>query len=464
MQNLYNEVATLDQRCYEQFGLSEDLLMEHAADGMADYIRANFAQGSKVLIASGSGNNGADGITLARLLHKEYDISLYLAKEPKSDMCHLQLERTIKIGLEPVKDLGKNYDVVVDAILGTGFRGVFNDSLRAVLKELNAIDGFKIACDVPSGWSLDGVCEKDTFRADVTLTMGALKRGMYLDEAKDFMGEIHVLDLGVARAIYETPTKWKLLEWEDAKLPKREMQNSHKGSFGHTAVIAGEKEGAGVLSASAALRIGSGLVTLIDCQNRSFPYDLMHSEHLPKNTTAIAIGMGLGTIYQEKQLDEFLDNDIPLVCDADILYSNRIQKLLQRENIILTPHPKEFCALLKVLELADITVDELQKNRFKYVELFSSAYPKAVLLLKGANSIIAYDQSFYINPLGSAKLAKGGSGDVLAGVITGLLAQGYTPLDAAISGSLIHTKLATLYKGADFSLTPSELINMISKL
>jgi len=138
--------------------------------------------------------------------------------------------------------------------------------------------------------------------------------------------------------------------------------------------------------------------------------------------------------------------------------------ILKRDSVVITPHVKEFVSLLKIAGIADISVEELQKERFKYAEMFCRAYPKVTLLLKGANVIIAQDNTFYINPHGTQSLAKGGSGDVLSGLIGALLAQGYAPLDAAIHGSLAHTKLALLYEGADFSLTPDDLIASIGKL
>jgi hydroxyethylthiazole kinase-like uncharacterized protein yjeF len=463
MQNLFEEVNSLDKRCYDEFDLSEDLLMEHAADGIADFIRKNFQKGLSVLIATGSGNNGADGITLARLLYKDYDVKLFFAKEPKSQMAKLQYNRIKKLGIKPISKMEQT-DIVVDAILGTGFSGEFNIILREIMQKLNSLKGFKMACDVPSGLNKSGVCEKDTFIAEVTLTMGALKLGMFLDEAKEFVGEIKVLDLGVSREVYEIDSDYKLLDFSDMKLPFRTSKNTHKGSFGHSVVIAGEKIGAGVLCGLSSLRLGSGLTTVVTNTTQNIPYELMQSELLPKNTTAIAVGMGLGNSYSDEDLNRFLDNEIPKVLDADILYTKKIKSLLKQKNIILTPHPKEFVNLLKLLDLANISIDELQKNRFSYAKLFAKHYPDVVLVLKGANVIIAKDKNLYINDKGSSLLAKGGSGDVLAGLILSLLAQGYEPLEAATNGSLIHTKLASMYKGSDFSLSPVELIENIKKL
>jgi hydroxyethylthiazole kinase-like uncharacterized protein yjeF len=463
MQNLFDEVGSLDSRCYEKFGLSEDILMEHAANGMADYIRHNFAQNSRVLIACGSGNNGADGIALGRLLHGEYRVKLLYVKKPKSKMATLQAKRSQSLGVKEITKL-QECDVLVDAVLGTGFRGDFDEKLQKVMRSLNALSAFKIACDIPSGLQRGGRCDKDTFQADVSLTMGALKRALYLDEAKEFVGEIRVLNLGVSREFYETKSAWKLLDMDDLSLPYRELKNSHKGSFGHLALACGSKAGASIISARSALRFGSGLVTLIGYENELVPFTIMYSHELAQNTTALACGMGLGDEFSDEELRAFLNNTLPLVADADIFSMKIILEILKRKKVVLTPHPKEFVSLLKLTNIANVSVEELQQNRFKYVELFCAEYPSSTLLLKGSNVVIGKKDKFYINPHGTSALAKAGSGDVLSGLIGALLAQGSKPLDAAINASLAHTKLVQNYQGADFSLTPDDLISGIGKL
>lgn len=454
MQKLYDEVSSLDKRCYENFGLSEDILMEHAADGMADFIKGKFSKGSSVLIVCGSGNNGADGIALARLLHPDYNVKILHLKKPKSDMAKLQKKRLDAIGLKECCTI-ESCDVLVDAIVGTGFRGEFNPEISSVIDEMNNSDAYKIACDVPSGYK---------FFADATLTMGALKKDMYLDAHKEYVGDIKVIDLGIGRDIYECESNWNLLDLEDLNLPNRNKKDTHKGSYGHLACVVGEKIGAGVLCSKSALRFGAGLVSVVGYNTTNIPHSIMSSELLPKTTSAIAIGMGLGDSYSDMDLKSFLNNDYPLIADADILHMDILQEILKRENVVLTPHAKEFISVLRLCKLADISVDELQKNRFKYVELFCKTYPKVTLLLKGANVIIAKDDKFFINPHGSSKLAKGGSGDVLSGLIGSLLAQRYTPLEATLNASLAHVSLALNYTGSDFSLTPDDLISQIGKL
>ena len=463
MQNIFDEVASLDSRCYKDFFLSEDLLMEHAAEGMASYLRANFSKTSTLIVMVGSGNNGADGIALARLLHGYFDVSLFFVKEPKSQMALLQEKRAIAVGVAFINEL-KECDIIVDAMVGTGFNGEFTPQLKQILTTLNAAKAFKIACDVPSGLKRSGESTQETFIADVTLTMGALKKSLFLDEAKDFVGKIEVLDLGISRCVYETSSNWHLLDITDLQLPIREKQDSHKGSFGHLSLLSGEKVGASILSAQAALRFGAGLVTLVGENTFNIPYEIMSATTLPKNCTALALGMGLGVNFSQKKLENYLKNTLPLIIDADIFSMPILLDLLKRSKIVLTPHPKEFVQVLQTTHLAEINIDELQKNRFKYVELFCKNYPNAVLLLKGANVIIAKENEFFINPHGSSKLAKGGSGDVLSGLIGSLLAQGRTPLNAAINASLAHTKLAQNYTLSDFSLTPNDLINGIGNL
>ncbi|WP_345993252.1 NAD(P)H-hydrate dehydratase [Sulfurimonas sp. HSL-1716] len=463
MQNIFDEVSSLDTRCYKEFSLSEDILMEHAADGMADFIRQNFPQCKSILISCGSGNNGADGMALARLLHKDLDVKVYLCKEPSSIMAKLQYERIKKLHIDTVETI-EECDIVVDAVFGTGLTRALDEKSSLHLKELNALNALKIACDVPTGLHINGVCDENTFSADYTLTMGALKRSLFSDAAKDFVGEIKVLDLGLSRNVYETPSKTKLLDLDDMRLPHRKSKSSHKGSYGHLAIISGEKLGASVLCASAALRFGAALVTLLCNENPQIPTELMLSHQLPKNSTAVALGMGLGIEFSQNELERFLDNSLPLLLDADIFYHPLITSLLKRENIVLTPHPKEFTQLLRVSGIADITVDELQNERFRYTALFAQKYKNAVLVLKGANVIIAKDDEMFVNPHGTNVLAKGGSGDILGGLIASLLAQGYTPLDASVTGSLAHTKLALNYEGADFSLSPNDLIDGIKHL
>jgi len=462
MQNLFYEVDSLDKRCYEIFHLSEELLMEHAANGIALYIKQYYKRAKTVLIICGSGNNGADGITLARLLHHNYNIKLYLHTPPSTQIGKLQLERVQALGIEPSQTL-EDADIIIDALFGSGLNREMNQDSSSLLERLNLFTGVKIACDMPSGLNKEGYLYRHAFLADVTLTMGALKRGLFSDKAKENVGVIYQVDLGVHKTAYETKTNWKLLDESDLRPPFREKKNTHKGSFGHLSLLHGEKEGAAIIAALSALRYGSGLVTLVGEKIPRLPYSLMQDEYLPQNTTAIACGMGLGKNFQRDRLSKVFTHDIPLVLDADIFYHSIFYELLHRD-LIITPHPKEFVHILKQCSLADISVHELQDKRFEYAELFSKSYPNITLVLKGANTIIAHQNQFYINPHGSSVLAKGGSGDILSGLCGALLAQGYAPLEAAIQASLAQTLSAKAIQKNSYSLLPEDIIEGLSHL
>lgn len=439
MQNLYLEVNTLDQRAVDKYALSEPLMMEHAASAMAHYITENFPKNSSILIVCGQGNNGNDGRILGRQLQGEYRIS-------------------------HTYEHGEHYDVVVDALLGSGLNRPLDFSTQKLLDNLNGLDALKLACDVPTGLYASGMCDPHVFKADLTITMGALKRSLFSDAAKEITGNILVANLGITRSRYEVDTPWKLLDETDICLPLRTKAANHKGSYGHLALVCGEHVGAAVLAGSAALRFGAGLVSLISNENLSIPYELMQCHSLRPTTSAVALGMGLGTEFDDDELRRLCDHTHPMVLDADIFYHSMFLELLHRSNIVLTPHPKEFTQILRVTGIADIDVETLQRDRFSYVERFCDAYPHITLLLKGANVIIAQKCEFYINPHGTVSLAKGGSGDVLCGLIGALLAQGKTPLEAALQASLAHTLSAKAFSQNNYSLTPNDIIEGIRSL
>ena len=465
MQKVFEECYALDKKCYEAYGLSEDILMEHAAMGMAEHIRATYQKGSSILIVAGKGNNGADGIVLVRLLFGEYDVKLSLPFGVASEMAQLQLKRAKLLGIKPVDELTES-DVIVDALFGAGLNKALNEEVIHIVHQLNALKGYKIACDVPTGVSAQGLMPI-AFIADVTITMGARTEALYLDENKDAVGEIICVDLGVSSIYYDGTSQTCVLEADDLKLPTREKQNSHKGSFGHAAVFCGEKEGAGIIAGMAASSFGAGLTTLVVHERVSPPPVLMHSTVVPQNATALAIGMGLGGHFESEFLEKYvLKSHLPIVLDADAFLSEEILSVLSQKDreIVITPHPKEFVIMWKLLTGEQLTVTEVQSKRFEMVRMFNAKYPHVTLLLKGANTLIMQEERLYINPLGCSKLSKGGSGDVLSGLIVALLAQGYTAIDAAIHASLALVMAANNYEGASYAMLPTDIIDQVVKL
>jgi hydroxyethylthiazole kinase-like uncharacterized protein yjeF len=491
MQNIYEEVSSLDIRCYEQFALSEDVLMENASLSISNYI-IDYSQkqpiNQKILIVCGSGNNGADGIAVARELHNNpnIEVSIFMVLSPKSDMAILQTKRAKLLGVEfidSLEDLEYEPTIVVDAIFGSGLKRALSSSIIEIVDKLNSYSSLKIACDMPTGIlssykddnyenSIDGIILDSCFKADITITMGALKSQLYSDNVKKYIGKIIVANLGISRINYETNSNIKLLDESDMKLPFRDSPNTHKGSFGHLLCISGDKDGASRLASLSSLNFGVGLCTIYSADEIRIEPSIMQCndiKNLPSNINSIIIGMGLGNSIKKDSIKYILDINIPKVIDADMFYDDILLSYLE-DDLILTPHPKEFVSLLKMTQIADISIEQLQNNRIKYAQIFSQKYPKVVLLLKGANVIISQDNKLYINPLGNQALSKGGSGDVLSGMIGALLAQrkyhNFELIDCAINASLAHSVASNRYvqEYNNYSLIPDDLIDSLKKL
>ncbi|GAA8114952.1 NAD(P)H-hydrate dehydratase [Helicobacter pylori] len=464
MLSVYEKVNALDKRAIEELFLSEDILMENAAMALERAVLQNASLGAKVIILCGSGDNGGDGYALARRLMGRFKTLVFEMKPAKSPMCQLQKERAKKVGVaikaweEKNEDL--ECDVLIDCVVGSNFKGELEPFLN--FESLSQKAHFKIACDIPSGIDSKGRVDKRAFKAHMTISMGAIKSCLLSDRAKDYIGELKVGHLGVFNQIYEIPTDTFLLEKSDLKLPLRDKKNAHKGDYGHAHILLGKHSGAGLLSALSALSFGSGVVSVqaLECEitPNNKPLELVFCENFPDSLSAFALGMGLENI--PKDFNKWLEL-APCVLDAGVFYHKEVLQALEKESV-LTPHPKEFLSLLKIVGI-NISMLELLDNKLEIARDFSQKYPKVVLLLKGANTLIAHQGQVFINILGSVALAKAGSGDVLAGLILSLLSQHYTPLDAAINASLAHA-LASLEFKNNYALTPLDLIEKIKQL
>ncbi|MCQ2622997.1 NAD(P)H-hydrate dehydratase [Helicobacter pylori] len=466
MLSVYEKVDALDKRAIEEWFLSEDILMENAAMALERAVLQNASLGAKVIILCGSGDNGGDGYALARRLVGRFRMLVFEMKLAKSLMCQLQKERAKKVGVviktyeENALNQNLECDVLIDCVVGSAFKGGLDPFLN--FESLSQKARFKIACDIPSGIDSKGRVDKRAFKADLTISMGAVKSCLLSDRAKDYVGELKVGNLGVFNQIYEIPTDTFLLEKSDLKLPLRDRKNAHKGDYGHAHVLLGKHSGAGLLSALSALSFGSGVVSVqaLECEitSNNKPLELVFCENFPKKLSAFALGMGLENI--PKDFNKWLEL-APCVLDAGVFYHKEMLQALEKE-VILTPHPKEFLSLLKSMGI-NISMLELLDNKLEIARNFSQKYPKVVLLLKGANTLIAHQGRVFINILGSVALAKAGSGDVLAGLILSLLSQNYTPLDAAINASLAHALAGLEFKN-NYALTPLDLIEKIKRL
>lgn len=510
MEKIFDSVRALDKRAEEVFNLKNGVLMEQAARSLAEWIRRllidalslsidtsqvdnngerlvqnttrnevipcticgkSYTTQKKpfVQIVCGSGDNGGDGFALARMLADFCTVQVVSIKEPKSPLCTLQRERLKLLGIAVSTKLKEQCDVLVDALFGTGISGTLDDSLCSIIQQMNAVQGYKIACDIPSGLNEYGIPAPVAFRADTTCTMGALKTALYTDAAKDYTGVIQVLNLGLPRHCYEGETHTFLLSTADMMLPHRRVQDTHKMTYGHGLFFCGEKTGACVLAASAALHFGIGLVSIFGEPIAGALFDFMYTRTLPDSFSAVMLGSGLGISapMQEHALAFLSDEQIrsrPLILDADILHNAELPKLLPLfKRPILTPHPKEFQSLLLHGGCGSFSIADIQAHRFEYLRLFCAAFPHAVVVLKGAYTLIGCGKHIFVNPLGTNALAKAGTGDVLSGMITALAAQGYPPVEAAYTASLAHAEAAKTLL-TDYGLTASALAVAVGTL
>lgn len=468
MKNLYTNTENLDSRLLSKFDLTQDLLQENAACELEKLIESKTHKNSFIIIVCGGGDNGADGYALARKLHKNYKVRIFKAKEPSSKMCKIQANRANLVGVEFIKRI-LHCDVIVDCLFGSGFKGELDDEFTSLIESMNQFGRIKIACDIPSGIYENGLTANAIFKADFTLSMGALKASLFSDFAKDFIGSISVANLGVSRDLFEIETNLYLLESNDLALPKRESNNVFKNSFGHVVVVSGQKCGASLLAAKASFKMGAGLVSLLDLNENLKGFnepEIMLTKEIPQNASVIAIGMGLGELDSSLK-QALVESSLPIVIDADMFYEPFIKELLDSNKcVVLTPHPKELYSLLNIVfddELFKPSFEDVLENRLNLSLKFTQKYPNACLVAKGANTIIANNGEAYINNLGDSRLAKGGSGDVMAGIISAYLAQGFSPLESSINASLAHALAAKKEKN-NYSLTPLSLISYLGEL
>ena len=358
-----------------------------------------------------------------------------------------------------LRDEITNADCIIDGIFGSGLNKALSSEICEILSLANSAKSLKIAVDIPSGIDKFGRILGGAFCADLTIAMGALKLALFSDGAKDYVGQIKVANLGISRSNFEGRSEYFLLQKSDLKLPLRTKQNTNKGDFGHTYVVSGQMSGAAQMAALAAHAIGSGLVSVVSEGLLNLSPILMQKSSFDA-ARVVVCGCGLG----ERKIDLAALRDKSCVIDADLCYEREILSLLNaNSNLILTPHPKEFCSLLKIAGIADISVSELQERRFELARAWSEKF-SGVLVLKGANTLIAQAGIIYVCDKGSAALAKGGSGDVLAGLIGGLLAQSYSPLQASICGVLAHALAARAFAKNSYALNPLDLIEEVKWL
>ena len=509
---LAEEMRALDRAAEEEIGIPGLVLMENAGRAVADAAEKllGACRHKKVLIFAGKGNNGGDGSGAGRWLHNrgvEVTLVLACAAEELSGSAADELQYYIACGatvlevtdaddnlrFAEIENLALRTDLLIDALLGTGFSGKMRSLFVRLCGCINRVKEKNPACrilavDIPTGVNADtGEADGSAVKADATVTMALPKLGLYLYPGAEHAGTIRVADIGMpSTLLQETEGNRILIEKELVKtmLPNR-PKNAHKGSAGRVAVVAGScgYVGAAALCSFAAVKGGAGLVTLLTPENtreilaikltevmvKGLPVSddrLVAEEALEVVTEALdkadvlAIGPGFGVSEEAGNLirDILVTTSVPCVIDADAItalkdHTELLSHMLAEK--VLTPHPGEMA------RITGIRISEIEKNRVEVARLYAEKW-QAVVVLKGVPTVVALpDGTVYLNTTGTPAMATGGSGDVLTGLIAALIGQGLTVADAAVAGVYLHGMAGELAAGGSVGMAASELLQML---
>lgn len=494
-----NEMYAIDREAM-QLGLHGEMLMENAGQAVtAKLISRLSKKNDRILVVIGKGNNGGDGFVIARML-KSYgyvtDVWLAVKKEDITgdaekamhvyERSGYEVNSIIEKGLKAFQSALANCTHVIDTLLGIGMKDPLRSPYKEMISLINAEKNkYIIAIDLPSGILANGGHFTEAIRADETIAIHHPKISAFTYPSRHYYGEVHVVNIGIPPLISERVNE-KRYVWTAEKVmrtfPKR-SPTAHKGDHGKGLLIGGSKtmSGAIVMSAKAALRSGSGLLTIAIPEDVSIPVasEVIEAMYLPcaskdgqfsgelqladdMQIEAIAVGPGMGRNEGSRNIiKQLLEKDVPLLIDADGLYhlAGMVDRLKARTApTIVTPHEGEMARLL------GISPKEVNMNRFQLSRKFAMTY-SCYVVLKGPFTICTTpsgDQ--YINPTGNASLAKGGSGDVLTGIMLSLIMQ-HSSLQAAISNAVfVHGRVAdelVAAKHSSIDVIASDLIHAL---
>jgi NAD(P)H-hydrate epimerase len=457
------QIRQADAYTIEQEGISSYALMERAAQCCTDWMLNHLGYMRKFVVVCGPGNNGGDGLAIARQLQSRgLEVDVFLLKAEKYSADNLANQRALEAKEIPLHTLNEDavqnrtdVDVVwIDALLGNGGRAITDKHLCEIIDALNSAKGMRISIDLPSGLQGDSIPESKSsiVKAKITLCFHKPRLSFFFEESAPFLGHWEVLDIGL-REPESISTNCYYTTHDDAKLLMRKRPIfSHKGTFGHTLIAGGSlgMAGAAILASKAALRSGAGKVTAFIPKCAVTPLQSALPEamclpadneiHLsgmlnPEHFDAIAFGMGIGTHEDTARLFKVLiqNSPVPMVLDADalnILAEEKTWLAFLPARTILTPHPGELDRLCGKVSNSFERWQNAQNLALK---------TGCIVVLKGAYSRICLPngQTFF-NSSGNAGMATAGAGDVLSGIIAALLASGYSELQAAVFGVFAH--------------------------
>lgn len=492
-----HQMREIDKSATDIGKIPSIVLMENAAMACMKTLNSYNLKSKRIAVFCGKGNNGGDGFAIARHLINqgiETEVFLVLGDNFSGDsLINYEILKNMGAEIHETIDLANikykilSFDIIVDAIFGTGLKGDIKGDLGELISYINKYKKFTLSVDVPSGIDADtGKIWGNAINADVTVTFAAYKVGMLLYPARDYCGEIFIDSISIPKSLMEhiniNVTDYNFLE----KIMPKRQENSHKGDYGKLLIVGGAKgmTGAATLAAKSATRCGVGLITLgvPESLNPIFEEKLTEQMTLPlpdqegiftkdcvkkiiekaDKFDCLVFGPGLGrnTDATEILREILVFWQKPLVIDADGLFAlSKDMDILKNAScdIILTPHEMEFSYL------TGKSLEDIKKNRIELSRAFSKNYG-VTLILKGSNTIISEKSGVqYINIWGNSGMAKGGSGDVLAGMVGAFLARGIDPFEASILGvgyhSLAGDKAAEIH--GKNALTPKDIISSI---
>jgi len=455
------QVKELDRQAIETLSISGNVLIERAGEAAFNILMSHWPNCKRLLVLCGTGNNAGDGFVIARLAsEREMEVLVVQVGDDnklQGDALATQ-QRLLGSGVVPVAFSNKEdfklntYDVVVDAMLGTGVHGNVDGNYADAINLVNASTIPVYSIDIPSGLNADtGVVQGLAIVANLTVTFVGFKQGLITGDGPEHSGKVIFNDLKLPAKLYDlcSPAGYRMDYDEQIKLLPKRSRNAHKGDFGHVVLIGGAPgmPGAIRLAGEAAARTGAGRVTIVThpehaaTLNTTRPelicYGVEEVEEIfPLLSLASVVGIGPG-LGQSKWAQDLLvvamESGLPLVVDADAL--NLLAESNQHyDNWILTPHPGEAGRLLGK------SSSEIQRNRFASIENITNQFG-GVAVLKGLGTLVQAEKSLpSVCPYGNPGMASGGMGDVLTGIISGLISQGLSNLEAAELGVLIHSK------------------------
>lgn len=458
-------------------------LMKRAGAACYHVFKKHFPAAQHVLVLTGKGNNGGDGYVFA-LLAKKAGLSVQLCQI--SDPAQLTGDAAQardawqsaqgEIAAIEQADFAAA-DVIVDALLGTGFSGALRAPYERLIYKINQANKAVLSVDIPSGMNADSGAVSDVaVKAHATICVVGLKQGLFTGRAADYCGQIYFSGLGICEQFNSlcSSNVCRIVYQDVANLLPRRCRSSHKGSFGKTLILGGNigMPGAVRLAGEAALRSGSGLVKVLthphnlpvviagrpELMVQGFDLQNIDDSMIRDWASTLVIGPGLGQDDWAKMLLELMSaSDLPTVVDADAL-NLLVENPVYKDNWVLTPHPGEAANLLGG------TIAQVEADRFSAVRNLQQRFG-GVVILKGAGTLICDGKQIYVANVGNPGMASGGMGDVLSGIIGGLLAQGLNPQQAAILAVCIHGQAGDLAAGQnERGLLASDLFSYIRKL